>query len=113
MDYDEVISDLKQDAEARKDAVSALSAMRDELGRVIDRLSGSSRKKKPRTTGRGVTTDDVRQVVNDIRAEMPDLSDELVRSRVKERLKGSGKRLTGISLRLAQVLGESSTDGRP
>jgi hypothetical protein len=108
MDYEDLISDLKRDAEERKDAVAALQEMRKELGHVIERLSGKARK-KARSTGRGVTAEEVKRVANEIRTETPGLSGELLKSRVKERLKSSGRPLTGVGLRLAEVLAEKPT----
>lgn len=108
MNYDDLISDLKRDADVRKDAVAALQEMHQELGHVIERLSGRPLK-KARRTGRGVTAEEVKRVANEISTETPGISNDELKSRVKDRLKSSGRPLTGVGLRLAEVLAEKPT----
>lgn len=110
MNHGDVIEGLQKDAAAREKALTTLRRIREELGQAIDELSGKNGRKKPRITGRGVTKEEVRRAVEQIRKEQPSLSRDELLVHLKKLLRTDGRTLTGLSLRLDEVLRASQQD---
>lgn len=111
MNHADLIKDLKQDAERRAEALAVLTRIHGELGELIAKLGGGSRKSKARGAERGVTTGEVERLVSELRSQAPNLTEQQIGDGVRQKLKDQGRTLTGISLRLAQVLGRAKGSG--
>ena len=99
---DSIIEELTRAKKAREEAVIELKELHARLGSVLEKLGAKSTPKtgQPRANGTGVTLAEALAYAEEVRREIPGITQEELERRVSERAKHDGKSTKGLARKL-------------
>lgn len=104
-DLKHIIAQLESQDELKRELTTELDGVISQLTAMRDRLSGA-KKRKARNTGNGVTKAEIEETLRKVRAVNPVANDEEVKELVRNELRSEGKRLNGVAMHLATLIGD-------
>ncbi len=105
MDHEAVLKAIREEAEKKASMLSSLESVYEQLGCILSELRGCRPKSRRKA---GITKAEVEEVVKQLDVENMALSKDQVKEKVTEAFKAEGRNLSGLPLRLKQVLAKLS-----